>query len=847
MLQMLTLNNLAIIDEGTMEFGDGVTVLGGESGSGKSLFFKAIDLIMGSDDIQPFVRNDNKNSELKAVFTLSSDKQTIISDILQDNLDEPIPISEKICIQRFIQPDATTTAWIDGTMVSTEILQKVADHLVIYSRQHQHLALDRSEYCFELVDRYGRHDRIPCLEKYDIIIALRRQIQELEAEVVSLSQKIQSHEENIEFLNELAPIAGQYEACKEKALREEFFSERLKILLIQYYKLFGSGMVDSARYRRLIVEKSPKQFRDQYGVIRVPQYAQQYIREAVEMDLPQSAEVQYSKSIRRLATNYQKRLEHVRDHFENIQDAMWKEIEYLAGQLSSLSNAQQEYEQATEACERFDYLVSQEEYNQANEQHLQQQEQRYQADQKRYEKNLALIERKKAAYEAELEKLQKAKKKAQTAAQAAQEKAQAAQTRAQELCEQANQANETLQKAETYQQSATTAKDKQAAQLTYQQAQQAAQFATQSANKAATTAQTLAQEAKKAAQAAAQIQPIQRTFVLPQQPQFAPTNLDRNVTVWEKIIAYPHIVAEIQQQKMQLEEQIQDLRQKMQEETAQARNLACHLMHTRENTTLNLVEGVQEMLRTSLEIPNARVSIVLTPSHSLEEALDCQGTYKRSEEQFVILPPGDSTEGEDQGIAEEYEKITFYLDENCDMGFEMHFYFSANPDEPKRKISNVASGGELSRLNFAVQYELAKKVKIATFIMDEIDAGISGTVAIRLAERVREMSREGSQILMITHTAAVAAIADHHYQISKSVNEQEETQVCVRLLNLQQRIQDLAHIMSGNTSTNAIRLSLQLLGLPNETVLEEIPAHIKNIAEWQNWNKDKTKNGKSKK
>ncbi len=132
-------------------------------------------------------------------------------------------------------------------------------------------------------------------------------------------------------------------------------------------------------------------------------------------------------------------------------------------------------------------------------------------------------------------------------------------------------------------------------------------------------------------------------------------------------------------------------------------------------------------------------------------------------------------------LAEELKSLSF-LDSRFDVAFEgdsdtvskngfdkIEFMISTNPGEPIKPIKNVASGGELSRIMLAIKTILAKKDEVDALIFDEIDAGISGRTAWEVAGRLSKLSRE-HQVIAITHLAQIAASADSHFEIVKSVD-----------------------------------------------------------------------------
>lgn len=143
----------------------------------------------------------------------------------------------------------------------------------------------------------------------------------------------------------------------------------------------------------------------------------------------------------------------------------------------------------------------------------------------------------------------------------------------------------------------------------------------------------------------------------------------------------------------------------------------------------------------------------------------------------------------------EFERVPLYL-MGCD---KMQFLVSANKGEPPKPMSKIASGGELSRIMLAIKTVLSGKDGVDTLIFDEVDTGISGAAANRVGEKLKQVS-ENRQVLCITHLAQIAALADHHLQISKHV-EQERTFTDVTPLDFDGRKREIARIIGGEQIT----------------------------------------------
>ncbi len=126
---------------------------------------------------------------------------------------------------------------------------------------------------------------------------------------------------------------------------------------------------------------------------------------------------------------------------------------------------------------------------------------------------------------------------------------------------------------------------------------------------------------------------------------------------------------------------------------------------------------------------------------------------------------------------------------------ELQFLFSANKGTDFGLLKKVASGGEMSRIMLAVKAILAQYSKLPTLIFDEIDTGVSGEIAIRMGEIMKEMSQE-MQIFAITHLPQIAAKGNAHFKVFKSTVD-EDTQSELKLLNEEERVVEIAQMLSG--------------------------------------------------
>ena len=144
---------------------------------------------------------------------------------------------------------------------------------------------------------------------------------------------------------------------------------------------------------------------------------------------------------------------------------------------------------------------------------------------------------------------------------------------------------------------------------------------------------------------------------------------------------------------------------------------------------------------------------------------------------------------------------------------QVAFLFSANTSTPLQPVSQVASGGEIARVMLSLKAMISGAVKLPTIIFDEIDTGVSGKIAEKMAEMMREMGEANRQVISITHLPQIAALGSHHYRVSKEETVQGTTSHLHELTN-EERIREIAQMVSGSDVTEAaIANAKQLLKL----------------------------------
>ncbi|AFM42223.1 DNA replication and repair protein RecN [Desulfosporosinus acidiphilus SJ4] len=178
------------------------------------------------------------------------------------------------------------------------------------------------------------------------------------------------------------------------------------------------------------------------------------------------------------------------------------------------------------------------------------------------------------------------------------------------------------------------------------------------------------------------------------------------------------------------------------------------------------------------------------------ETLARKLSQKRQEEAERI-EKGLISELADLGLERSVFEVRFtpFMEPTLEGAESLEFYFSANPGEPPKPLSKVASGGEMSRLMLALKSLLAKVESVGTFIFDEVDSGVGGRTIHKVGEKLAKIAQD-KQVFCITHAAQVAAFAEVHYGIVKDV-ETERTRTRVNVLSEAERLKELARMLGG--------------------------------------------------
>jgi DNA repair protein RecN (Recombination protein N) len=220
-----------------------------------------------------------------------------------------------------------------------------------------------------------------------------------------------------------------------------------------------------------------------------------------------------------------------------------------------------------------------------------------------------------------------------------------------------------------------------------------------------------------------------------------------------------------------------------------------------------LIEIQTNLENTVLELGNMEEEITaLTNSiHNKTKSLDTLSAmiHKKRRDSIPVLSQKLISILETLGMP----NVSFKMDINTTSTYfengkdELQFLFSANKGTDFGLLKKVASGGEMSRIMLAVKAILAKYSKLPTLIFDEIDSGVSGEIANRMGEIMKEMS-QNMQIFAITHLPQIASKGTSHFKVSKSTIG-ESTQSELKLLSNEERVVEIAQMLSGNVITDS--------------------------------------------
>lgn len=250
------------------------------------------------------------------------------------------------------------------------------------------------------------------------------------------------------------------------------------------------------------------------------------------------------------------------------------------------------------------------------------------------------------------------------------------------------------------------------------------------------------------------------------------------------------------------------------------------------NERLNLIYTLQQKHRVStveellaLEDEYAtKLSTITSSEEEIEkQKARCDNLYNKVKKQAAVLTKArmDAAREVEQQMASRLvplgmPNVRFQVEMSTRKELGLHgadavtFLFSANKNGTLQSISSVASGGETARVMLSVKAMIAGAVKLPTIIFDEIDTGVSGEIADRMADIMEEMGESNRQVISITHLPQIAARGRVHYKVYKQDND-KETNSHIRRLTDKERVEEIAHMLSGAILTEAALNNAQAL------------------------------------
>lgn len=228
------------------------------------------------------------------------------------------------------------------------------------------------------------------------------------------------------------------------------------------------------------------------------------------------------------------------------------------------------------------------------------------------------------------------------------------------------------------------------------------------------------------------------------------------------------------------------------------------------------VESVEELIALTQELDEKLNAITHSEEHILALEKEVKDLENSTLKQAQVLSKQRAKSGKEVEksmqealVSLGMPNIQFKVDITTDTHFDSNgidkvtYLFSANKYGSLQPVSQVASGGEIARVMLSLKALISSATSLPTIIFDEIDTGVSGQIAERMALIMKEMGeKHGRQVISITHLPQIAAMGQHHYRVYKEDNDDATNSHIVRLTP-EERIEEIAHMLSGATLTEA--------------------------------------------
>lgn len=242
MLRELSIRNFAIIDDLTVSFADGLTVLTGETGAGKSIIIDAVSLLAGGRSSQEFIRHGAKKAELGGLFQISNDKHPVYGKLEEAGIEAE---EGTIILRRDVNDNGKSICRINGKLVPLSVLREIGGSLIDIHGQHENQELMDEKQHIHLLDYFAQDELAPIMEKYSDRFssyrALKRELEALNLDEQRMAQRIDLYQFQLKELEEADLKLGEEEILMEERRRLMNFHKIFERANVAYEAISGES------------------------------------------------------------------------------------------------------------------------------------------------------------------------------------------------------------------------------------------------------------------------------------------------------------------------------------------------------------------------------------------------------------------------------------------------------------------------------------------------------------------------------------------------------------------------------------------------------------------------------
>lgn len=257
MITELSIRNFAIIDDISISFKDGLTVLTGETGAGKSIIIDAVHLLTGGRGSTQFIKHGKNRAEIVGQFNLTSNRVNILNWCQQYDIDIE---NDTIILERILNKNGKTVCRINNKMVTLAVLKEVGEMIVQIHSQHDTMHLMDQHNHLELIDEYNKDEISPIkndyLESYNLLVQLEKQYNELYTNEQEMAHRLDLLQFQLTELEQANLIENEDEQLEEERKQLQNFEQIFHALQSAYYALHGEGKgLESVHFAKESLEK----------------------------------------------------------------------------------------------------------------------------------------------------------------------------------------------------------------------------------------------------------------------------------------------------------------------------------------------------------------------------------------------------------------------------------------------------------------------------------------------------------------------------------------------------------------------------------------------------------------